>query len=112
MDLREAVRRAVERTGHHRFAALLDPAHADYNPAYEPAVRALAAGQAVTAEARPAPVHDLATIARLKPLAAACLYAAEPGWRGCGCRHCFALGRSVSLRECLDCTGALVPVSL
>lgn len=46
MDLAEAVRVAVDRTGHRRYAELLDPAHPDFNLAYEPIVRAIAEGRA------------------------------------------------------------------
>jgi hypothetical protein len=119
VELSDALRRVVERSGHRRFAELLGPDHPDYNPGYAEVVRALAAasgawgtGRGAAGPApveRPGPVLDLRTITRLKPLAAACLYAAQPTWRGCGCRECHARARTVSLGECLECVADLVP---
>lgn len=64
MDLAEAIRIAVDRTGHRRYSELLNPEHPDFNPAYEPIVRAIAEGQ-------PPPVAPPSLLQRAANLAAA-----------------------------------------
>lgn len=100
MDLAEAVRIAVERTGHRRFAELLDPAHPDFNLAYEPMVRAIAEGRTPAPAPSPKPTattdpslsHDPSladkVIAARRYLARIKEAQRCPSWRkaSCGCR--------------------------
>ena len=47
MELSEALQIAISKTGCRRLGDLLDPSHRDYNPGYEPVVRAIAEGCSV-----------------------------------------------------------------
>jgi len=119
MLLSEAIDITVAKTKHERFRELLDPSHPDYQPKYEGVVRAIAEGRQYIPGPAPValpPSWSFGTQLRLKALAFDCLYAAQPGWRGCGCRGCYAKGTKTnqapdaSLRECLECVSQLVNV--
>ncbi len=51
-EIAAVVERAVARTGHRRFRALLDPEHPDHNPRYLALVERLASDAPVPAETR------------------------------------------------------------
>lgn len=122
----EALKLAIARTGITRLGVLLDPSQPEYDPRYWATVWAIVEAPSGRLPRRPpAQLESARTpppglilspslITRLRVLASPCLYAAQAGWRGCGCRGCYARGASVnpapdvSLRECLECTAQLV----
>lgn len=100
----EALAEAIRRTGHARYADLVDPAHPDYQPAYWTHIRRAAGVNPEVNSPPPTPsVVPLSVSLRAVQLGyRRCLYSAH---EGCGCTgtHCYRLGRVVGLNDCITC---------